>query len=294
MEKPPRSPENALLWRALRRVVLPYTLVAGLWILFSDELLYQLPLTAELRQQFSLLKGWFFVLVTSLLLALLLYRLLQRDAAVRHAERQALHLAERALRKLDDEKTLLRRVLDAAPDLIWLKDADGRFLACNERVEQLYGKDENDIIGKSDTDFFTADIAERIRQSDAAVLSASAPLNEQSWQRFASDGHRELLHITKAPIRDADGRLLGIIGIGRNITLMHQLQERFAVAFNASPAAISLSTLDDGIFLDVNPRFCALTGERRDALLGHAALDFKFWPRADARAAWRDSLLQGG
>jgi PAS domain S-box-containing protein len=75
---------------------------------------------------------------------------------------------------------------------------------------------------------------------------------------------------------------------------MHQLQERFAVAFNASPAAISLSTLDEGIFLDVNPRFCTLTGETRDALLGHAALDFHFWPHADARAAWRDALLQGG
>ncbi len=294
MEKRPRSPQNALLWRALWRVVLPYAVLAGLWILFSDQLLYQLPLTDDLRQQFSLFKGWFFVLITSLLLAGLLYRLLQRDAAVRNAERQALHLAERALRKLDDEKTLLRRVLDAAPDLIWLKDTEGRYLACNERVEQLYGCAEKDIIGKSDADFVAPDIAEHIRQSDAAVLSASAPINEQSWQRFASDGHRELLQITKAPIRDSDARLLGIIGIGRNITLMHQLQERFAVAFNASPAAISLSTLDEGIFLDVNPRYCDLTGETRDALLGHAALDFHFWPHAAARNDWRNALLAGG
>ncbi|MDD2883881.1 MAG: PAS domain S-box protein [Dechloromonas sp.] len=293
-DTPRQSTRHPLLWSALRRVVLPYVILASLWILLSDELLHQFPLSTDLRHQFSLLKGWFFVLITAGLLTLLLHRLLKRHETGRHAERQALLLAERALRKLDDEKTLLRRVLDAAPDLIWLKDVQGIYLACNERVEQLYGTTEQHIIGKSDADFVSPDIATHIRQSDAQTLEASVPINEQSWQRFASDGHRELLYITKAPIRDAHGRLLGIIGIGRNITLMHQLQERFAVAFNASPAAISLSTLDDGIFLDVNPRYCALVGQSREALLGQSALSFHFWPNAAARLTWRNELQQKG
>ena len=87
---------------------------------------------------------------------------------------------------------------------------------------------------------------------------------------------------------------IGVIGIGRNITQTHELQERFAVAFNGSPAGISLSTVDGGIFLDINPRYQQLLGWKREDLIGNRSIDRCLWINTEARDAWRDKLKQTG
>ena len=101
-----------------------------------------------------------------------------------------------------------------------------------------------------------------------------------------------MLETTKAPIHDSKGNLIGVLGIGRDMTRNHELQERFAVAFNASPAAISLTRLEDGEFLEVNPRYLDLLGWKREDLLGKSSLDFQLWQSAEARNIWRNKLME--
>jgi PAS domain S-box-containing protein len=275
------------LFRAIALVVLPYVVLAAVWILVSDQLVSALITNPETLVTARLLKGWFFVVITAVLLTALLSRLLKDNMA-----RQA--AAEDAKAVLEHERGHLRTLFDTVPDLLWLKDPDGVYLSCNKRFEQFFGADEASIRGKTDFDFVDPELARFFRANDLAALSAEAPRRNDEWVTFASDGHRELLQTTKAPIRDHTGQLIGVLGIGRDMTENHELQERFAVAFNGSPAAISLSTLDNGNFLDINPRYQQLLGWDREELIGKNALGINIWPSPEDRAKWRDKLLETG
>ena len=152
-------------------------------------------------------------------------------------------LATKALAELERERSHLRALFDTMPDLVWLKDPDCVYLSCTKRFEPFFGAAEASIQGKTDFDFVDAELAKFFRANDLAALLANGPCKNDEWVTFASDGHRELLETTKAPIHDSKGNLIGVLGIGRDMTRNHELQERFAVAFNASPAAISLTRL---------------------------------------------------
>ena len=287
MPSPRLSSPQTELRHAIAQVVVPYIALAALWILVSDQLVSYLITDAEARTVASMLKGWFFIAITGALLILLLQRLLRDNLARRTA-------AEDAIAELERERSHLRALFDTMPDLVWLKDPDGVYLSCNKRFEQFFGADEASIQGKTDFDFVDAELAKFFRANDLAALLANGPCKNDEWVTFASDGHRELLETTKAPIRDRAGSLIGVLGIGRDMTRNHELQERFAVAFNASPAAISLTRLEDGEFLEVNPRYLDLLGWKREDLLGKSSLNFHLWQSAEARNIWRNKLMETG
>jgi two-component system, sensor histidine kinase and response regulator len=112
----------------------------------------------------------------------------------------------------------LRLLIDTIPDLVWLKDAEGLYLACNPRFEQFFGAAEAQIVGKTDYDFVPADLADAFRAADLAAIKADEPTNNEEEVKFASDGHRETLETIKTPMRDTEGRIVGVLGIGRDIT----------------------------------------------------------------------------
>jgi len=286
--------EKSNITSGILLVVVPYVLLAALWILISDPLAaHFFPDPAE-QAIVNMLKGWFFVAFTAGLLALLLGRLIRNFEREQAAERAAWKIADQAVSELESQRSQLRTLLDTLPDLIWLKDPDGVYLNCNKRFEEFFGSSEADILGKTDFDFVDHELAEFFRANDQAALQAGGPRSNEEWIAFASDGHRELLLTTKAPMRDTNGKLLGVLGIGRDITHMHELQERFRVSFNASPAAISLTTIDDGLFLDVNNRYADLLGWSINELRGRSSLDFNLWPSPEARRQWREQLETAG
>ena len=285
---------NSNLTRGLLLVVMPYIVLAALWILISDQVAAALfPDPAE-QIIVNMLKGWFFVAITAGLLALLLRRVIGNIEREQAAERAAWRSADRARRQLESERSQLRALLDTAPDLIWLKDPEGVYLSCNKRFEDFFGAREAEIRGKTDFDFVDRELALFFRANDQAALTANGPRSNEEWVTFASDGQRKLLLTTKAPMRDSHDQLIGVLGIGRDITQMHDLQERFRVAFNASPAAISLTSVDEGVFLDINPRYAEMLGWQKEELLGASSLDVNLWQSTAARNNWRDQLKAKG
>ena len=130
--------------------------------------------------------------------------------------------AEVALRRSEAH---LRALIDTIPDLVWLKDTDGIYLSCNRRFESFFGAPERDIIGKTDYDFTDADQADSFRQHDEAAMAAAAPTANEEVLVFADDGHREVMETIKTPVHDSDGRLIGVLGVGRDITERKQAEE---------------------------------------------------------------------
>jgi PAS domain S-box-containing protein len=135
-----------------------------------------------------------------------------------------LHLV-RGTQALASHSARLRALLHTIPDLVWLKDPDGRYLACNPRFEQFFGAREADIIGRTDHDFVPAELADFFRAKDRAAIAAGGASVNEEWVSFANDGHRELLETIKAPVQDAAGRLLGVLGVARDITGRKQAEQ---------------------------------------------------------------------
>jgi len=120
---------------------------------------------------------------------------------------------------LETERTHLATLVSTIPDLIWLKDPDGIYLACNPEFERFFGAAERDILGKTDYDFVPRELADFFRAHDRAAMAAGKPTRNEEWITYASDGRRVLLETTKMPMRTEDGRLVGVLGIGHDITV---------------------------------------------------------------------------
>lgn len=159
----------------------------------------------------------------------------------------------------------LRILLQALPDLIWLKDKDGVYLACNQRFERFFGKPEADIVGRTDYDFVDKELADSFRKHDQIAMLKGAPSINEEWVTFADDGHCELLETTKTPMLDTQGNLIGILGIGHNITQRKQAvqYEQFRnstleLLTGESPLPVVLDAIVRGVE-QLNPAmFCSI------------------------------------
>ncbi len=117
-------------------------------------------------------------------------------------------------------------LIDALPDLVWLKDRQGVYLACNHRFERYLGADENEIVGKTDFDFMDAQLAETYCEQDQKAMSTGQRFTSEEQACFTDDGHIEQLEIIKVPMFQPDGELLGVLGVGRDIT-QRKLNDEF-------------------------------------------------------------------
>jgi diguanylate cyclase (GGDEF)-like protein/PAS domain S-box-containing protein len=135
-------------------------------------------------------------------------------------------LKKLALLRLEDERTQLRTLLQTIPDMVWVKDVQGAYTACNPQVERLFGARQANIVGRTDYDFLPAAQADDFVRRDRAVLAARAPQVFEEWVTYARDEGEALLETTRAPIFDGRGQLLGVLGVARDITDRHRLQQQ--------------------------------------------------------------------
>jgi len=132
---------------------------------------------------------------------------------------------KRAERSLVENEARLRTLVQTIPDLVWLKDADGVYLACNKRFECFFGAKETDIVGKTDYDFVAKELADFFREHDRKAMAAGKPSANEEWLTFADDGYRGLFDTIKTPMYDAEGKLIGVLGIAHDITKSKQAEE---------------------------------------------------------------------
>ncbi len=170
--------------------------------------------------------------------------------------------AEEELKK---NQARLRTLIDTIPDLIWLKDPQGIYLQCNPRFEAFVGAKEEEIVGKTDYDFMEKELADFFRHHDNAAVIAGKPCMNEEMITFA-DGHKEILETIKTPVHEPDGKLMGVLGIGRDISsrkqaeqALRESEERLRSIFENIPIGMFLSTLE-GKFVYVNPAIPAMLG----------------------------------
>jgi len=114
-------------------------------------------------------------------------------------------------------KAHLHTLIETLPDLVWLKDPDGVFLSCNQKVQHLYGADKDEILGKTDYDFADKATADFFREKDKLVIESGQSHRNEEELTF-SDGHKALVETIKTPIYDDNDQLIGVLGVARDIT----------------------------------------------------------------------------
>lgn len=138
-------------------------------------------------------------------------------------------------------QTQWHALIDTLPDLVWLKDRKGAYMACNHRFESYLGVDESEIIGKTNYDFMDTQQADLHREQDKEAMSTGERCINEEEIRFADDGHVEQLEIIKVPMYQPDGELMGVLGVGRDITQRKLNDEFMLLQTNRAEALQKLS-----------------------------------------------------
>jgi PAS domain S-box-containing protein len=174
---------------------------------------------------------------------------------------------KRLQRDLEEERTLLRAVVDSIPDQIFIKDKEKKFVLANQALAHWAGfANPDELVGKSDFDLFPSDIAQEYRKDDEAVLAsgmARPNIEEQIGSRSGSLGWALT---TKVPVRTQDGTVVGLVGIVRDVTerrrveeALRESEEMYRTIFTEAPVGIFHST-PGGKLLTVNPTFARMMG----------------------------------
>jgi len=125
---------------------------------------------------------------------------------------------KKAQQEVEKSKLLLKTIINATPDLVWLKDINGVYLNCNKRFEDFFGQIESKIIGKTDYDFVSKKLADFFRQNDKLAMNAGKPSINEEEISFVNDGHSEILETIKTPVVNKNNDIIGVLGVGRDIT----------------------------------------------------------------------------
>jgi diguanylate cyclase (GGDEF)-like protein/PAS domain S-box-containing protein len=120
---------------------------------------------------------------------------------------------------LERERILLRTMIELIPAILYAKDAQSRFIACNELVARGMGASAADLIGKTDFDFFPPAMAHGFFADEQAIIRTGEPLiDREELVLDRVSGRVRQIATSKIPLRDSAGNVIGIVGIGRDIT----------------------------------------------------------------------------
>ncbi|MCB1957615.1 MAG: PAS domain-containing protein [Rhodocyclaceae bacterium] len=190
--------------------------------------------------------------------------------------------------ELARHRGFLQTLIRTIPDLVWLKDPEGVFLACNPSFERFVGRSEEQIVGGTDYDFVERQLAESFRDNDRKAMAAQRPVINEEWLCFASNGYRGLFETTKTPMVAEDGTIVGVLGIAHDITerkraedALADSQARFQSLYSTMTEGVALHRIirdADGVavdygIIDANPAFEAHTGIPLSRAVGSRASD---------------------
>jgi len=172
-----------------------------------------------------------------------------------------------ARKKLDDERILLRALIDNIPDFIYVKDAKCRFVLANLHVARLMGAETpEELLGKTDFDFYPREMAQAFFDDEQHMMRTAQPFYNREETNVDKAGNEFHVLSTKVPARDSKGQIIGIAGIGRDITARKKIENELREAernyrgiFDNAIVGIYQST-PEGAWISVNQAMAVIFG----------------------------------
>jgi len=174
-------------------------------------------------------------------------------------------LTERSM--LENERNILRALIDNIPDFIYVKDTSSRFIVANAHVAHLMGAEmPEELLGKTDFDFYPQELANGFHEDEQKVIRSGQPLYNREETSCDRAGNKVNILTTKVPLRDSQGQIIGIACSGHDISLrkkmeheLRQAEQKYRGIFDSAIIGIFQST-PGGRVLSVNPAVANIYG----------------------------------
>ena len=195
---------------------------------------------------------------------------------------------KRMAEALQQERDLLRTLIDNVPDTIYFKDVAGRFTMINQAQAEMLGLDDpEEAIGRTDFDYFTAEHAQDAYEDERQIVATGRLIDGKIERVRRADGEFRWVTITKIPIKNRKGDVVGIAGISRDITERKRAQDAlrkskalFQSLVESMPQSVFSKDLA-GRFTFANQLYCEMEGQTLDEIVGKT--DFDMHPPELAR-----------
>lgn len=203
--------------------------------------------------------------------------------------------AEAALRESENK---FRSITENAADYIFIKDQARRYSFVNHAMQKLLELPEEAILGKTPEETFGPDQGSIIKEIDDRVF-AGETVNET--RGLVINGKLLFFNTIQTPLEIKDGEVTSIMGVVRDVTEFKQTEDALNSSqallkniFDASPALIALTTVEDGRYLDANNAFFSAMGYPRRDVIGKSSVDLGMWSDSKQKDEPKELLLQDG
>jgi two-component system, sensor histidine kinase and response regulator len=196
---------------------------------------------------------------------------------------------KRAETELAYERDLLQAMLQNVPDCIYFKDLQSRFIRVSRELAQRFGKSEADVVGRSDFDFFTEEHARPAFDDEQLIIKTGQPIIGKLERETYADSSTTWALTTKMPLKDRDGRIIGTMGISKDVTVLKRTEADLQFERDLLRALLDNSP-DRIVFKDLLGRIlkCSKALAKQWGLPTPAAAegktDLDFYPHATAQA----------
>ena len=189
---------------------------------------------------------------------------------------------------LTGSEAIYESLVDKMPVSLFCKDVEGRFTLANRAFCQNLNATQAEVIGKTDHDFFSQELADKYRANDQQVIS-SGEIYEDVESHVSADGQRSFVHVIKSPVVDADGAVTGVQAVFWDVT-DRKLAEEELKGSEARKKAIFEGSLDcmvitdeDGCIIEFNRASERTFGYARREVLGENIDEALFAPGSAER-----------
>jgi PAS domain S-box-containing protein len=133
---------------------------------------------------------------------------------------------KRTVEALSSERNLMQTIIDSLPDRIYVKDLDKRFTLNNTaHITALGATSRADALGRTDHDFRIPELADSYAADDRDVMQSGCPLYNREEVTVLPSGEKGWLLVSKMPLRDTEGKIIGLVGISHDITERKRIEE---------------------------------------------------------------------
>jgi len=217
-------------------------------------------------------------------------------ATVREREGEILreaHLAQ------DGERKMLRALIDNIPDFMYVKDTESRIVVANSHLARVVGVETPEqLMGCTDFDLFPRELASGYYEDEQEVMRSGQPLYDREEKGFDGTGNESYVLTTKVPLRDSNGQVIGIAGVGREISARKRAENalrdaelKYRGIFDNAIVGIFQSS-PEGRFLSVNNSMASTYGydSPEEMIATVTDISRQFYVTRERRTEFMDSV----